>query len=130
MLRPADCVTEGCGAFASGVTANGLRHSREQGFRDSANLLNHLGGVARVVAFEDLEHAPRVLQRGVVVFGLNGLPLNCPRLLTGGFARSGGRFGIDAFVHPGTVIVGALFLIPPAEQSVVVFGVLELARSR
>ncbi len=45
-----------------------------------------------------------------------------------GFANAARRFGIDVLVHPVSDRVLSLFLVPAAEQTVVVLGILEFIR--
>src|SRR5690606_2174507 len=63
VLGPAHAVDQGRGAFPAGVRRPRLADLQELLGGDTAGLLDHLGGVAREMAFEGLTHAPRVLER-------------------------------------------------------------------
>src|SRR2546421_2410264 len=71
LLRPADRVTDGAGSLTPGVLRQDLGDLEEELLRRSANLLDHLRRVARVVPLEDLEDRPGMLQgfiaRGAVL---------------------------------------------------------------
>src|SRR5699024_10602920 len=67
VLRPAQRVREGGGPLPAGVLDDRGGEVGEVLRGDPAGVLDHLRGVARVVAPEDLEDAARVLQ-GLVPF--------------------------------------------------------------
>src|SRR6185437_4149334 len=67
VLRPADRVAERGGALAAGVVAQRLRHHAELVAGNAADLLDELRRVAGVVAAQQLVHAPRMLERGILL---------------------------------------------------------------
>src|SRR5213080_5092857 len=60
-----DRVGERAGAVAARILEQHLRDLDELLFGRAAHLLHHLRGVASEVPLQDLEHAVRVLERGV-----------------------------------------------------------------
>ena len=90
VLRPADGITKRGSPLAPGIVAQRLGDLQKQTLRNAAGLLHHLRRVARIVAFQDLKHAPRVLQRGIGVLG--GTDASAIASLAGrGFTVSRGR---------------------------------------
>ena len=69
MLGPADAVHERGGPLTAGVLHEQIADPPEQLRWDAAHALNHLGRVGRVVALEDLPHAPGMLEREVKLGG-------------------------------------------------------------
>ena len=89
--------------------------------RDAADLLDHLGRVAREVALQDLEHAARVLSVWSMPSASGASSSTARREL---LARPAAA-DVDALVRhdPGSY---RRFRVPPAEQAVEVFGVAEI----
>jgi len=95
MLRPADCVNNGGGFPHVAVDADGgeeVGGFQELLFGKCRDALHHFGRVARVMLFQKLEDAARVLE-GEVVF-LGGI-----FIVPGGAVVSSGG-GIPARIEP------------------------------
>src|SRR5581483_7748032 len=142
VLRPPDGVRERGRAVAPGVGGDRLAHAEEQLRWDAAHLLDHLGRVARVVALQDLEHAPGVRHRLVALgMALDGGPAGPVRVPLRGLlhalaalralfvllvALARGRLHLHPLVLPRGRVVGAVLGVEPAEHAVEVLGVAEV----
>src|SRR6185437_15765542 len=145
VLGPADGIDECAGAVPPGVLREQFADLPEGVDRYAADVGDHLRRVARVVPFEHLEHAPRVLQRRVDLRDAGdpnptrAVRLPSPRLahsaaagfsvLAAGlvliFLVAVTRRGLDlhALVLPGVEVVGALVDVEPGEHPLQVLGV-------
>src|SRR5947209_7135956 len=66
MLGPRHCVGEGGSALPTGVVDNGLSYLEKAFLWDSADTLDHLRCVARVVSLENLQHAAWILESWIL----------------------------------------------------------------
>ena len=105
VLCPTHRIAEGAGAVGAGVVREVFAHPQERLLGDAADLLDHLRGVARVVALEDLEHTTRIGERLV--------PL--------GNVTDHRSPGTELFGTPGGAEVD-LLLLPLIEQLAAVTG--------
>ena len=101
VLRPADRVAERRRALAAGVLAQRLRDLEELLLRAAADLGDALGGVAAVVALQQLEDAARVLERRVLLRGLAVLEPGPVAAVTHGLAA---ERGLSSWTAPRTRI--------------------------
>ena len=138
VLGPAQAVHERGGPVAARVLGDQPGHLAELLRRHAGHLGHQVRGVPGEVPLEDLEHAPRVLQRGIGVrlrvrgraaraMGLTaGRRLHLPPVVRLQAAGAAGRGDLLALVAPGLRVIAAVLRVEPGEHPVQVLGVLEV----
>src|SRR5205814_3114263 len=122
LLRPTDRVDDRRGPLSTRILGHSLCHLKKEFAGRATDPFDHLGGVAGVVPFEDLEDAAGVPQTFVSVWpmlGWTGALLPVATVRAGILAALRGR----SLVDPAAVVVGPFFGVEPGEKSVAVLGV-------
>src|SRR2546423_15160020 len=122
LLGPAHGIRDRARPLPSGILRQHLSHLQEELLGRAAYPLHHLGGVASVVALQDLEDAARVLE--AFVAGRLVLRWRCSLHPVAGVGR-GIFFGFlrRPGVGPTGAVVAAGLRVVTREEAVVVFGV-------
>src|SRR5438270_8691810 len=125
MLGPRHRVGEGGGALPTGVVENRLGYL-EKAFRwDAADTLDHIGCVARVVSFENLQHAPRILKcwiLGCLFRQSSDVLAVCFRRQSVRRRRDRGSGRLLRVLPAGGVVLAAL-CVEPREEAIQILGV-------
>src|SRR5207302_649256 len=66
VLRPGHCVREAGRSIPTRVAKDGFGQLQKTLLTDTADAFDHLRRVARIVSLQNLQHAPRILQRRIL----------------------------------------------------------------
>src|SRR5215472_6050444 len=131
MLRPAQGITNRARLVAAGSRGECLCGAEKNLFGNAAMAFHDLRRVAREMAFENLENTLGVFERRVGperVYVLR-FPAAVFSLTAARLGMSRGCRGVFFFrppIKPGVRIVALLLPIPPREQPIEIFRILEL----